>query len=864
MVLHCAHLAELAGGVDAFLLGSELRGLTTLRSDTSTYPFVAGLTTLAGDVRTIVGGGTAISYAADWSEYLGHQPADGSGDVYFHLDPLWSDANIDFVGIDLYHPLTDWRDEPGHADETSGRSPYNLAYLEGNIRGGEGFDWFYASDEDRDAQIRTPIADGAYGKPWVFRYKDIESWWGQAHYDRPGGVESGTPTDWVAEGKPIRLTELGCPAIDKGANQPNVFFDPKSSESEAPYYSNAARDDFQQRVYVDAYQRFFDLDHPHFNGSNPTSGVYGGRMIDPAHIALWAWDARPFPYFPDLADVWSDGGNWERGHWLTGRLGQATLAGVIESVLRDHGFSDYEVSEVYSIVDGYVVNDVLSARGTLEPLIQAFRVNAADAGDRVLFRGLARPADAALDPTTLVERADEPLVRRRRAQETELSNELTLRFLDPGKDYQLSTASSRRLAGSSRRTSALDLTAVIEFAEAERLTDALLRDIWSGREQADLELPPSLSAIDAGDLLALADGPRPEQLIAERIEDGESRALSLRRIDLRGPAVLRGGQRQAPDAATLFGAPEVRLVDIAPPDGISPHAPRLAVFAEPWPGTIAVYVAAEGGGFRLATTLTARAVMGKLTAPFAAGPWGLFDYGNAIEVELFGGELASLPDIDVHAGGNTAAVMTASGRYEVLQFASAELVAPLRYRLTKLLRGQAGTEQAMQSGAVVDADFVLLDGASVPLPMRQDQIGLPLRYRMGPAQDDNAASSFAEIVATAEGVGLVPFAPVHLRSHRDAGSGDIALSWIRRTRFGGTAWELAEVPLNEEREAFRVEIYDGMDLLRTVETETPSYLYSLAEQAADFGGPVGPFSLRVAQLSTAVGAGLKLQETIDA
>ena len=170
--------------------------------------------------------------------------------------------------------------------------------------------------------------------------------------------------------------------------------------------------------------------------------------------------------------------------------------------------------------------------------------------------------------------------------------------------------------------------------------------------------------------------------------------------------------------------------------------------------------------------------MGRLTAPLAAGPWGLFDYGNAIEIELFGGALASLPDIDVFAGGNTAAVMTASGRYEVLQFAEAELVAPLTYRLTKLLRGQAGTEQAMASGAAVDADFVLLDGAVTPLPMRADQIGLPLRYRIGPAQDDNAAPSFAEIVATAEGVGLMPFAPVHLKARRDAGSGDIALSWI--------------------------------------------------------------------------------------
>ena len=804
MILHYAELASLAGGVDAFLIGSEMRGLTTLRSDTSTYPFVAGLKTLAADVRSIVGGGTAISYAADWSEYFGHQPADGSGDVHFHLDPLWADSEIDFVGIDLYHPLTDWRDEPGHADETSGRSPYNLSYLEANIRGGEGFDWYYASDADRDAQIRTPITDGATGKPWVFRFKDIEAWWGNAHYDRPGGVESGTPTDWVPEGKPVWLTELGCPAIDKGANQPNVFFDPKSSESEAPYFSNAARDDFQQRVYVDAYQRFFDPDHPHFNGSNPVSSVYGERMLDPAHLTLWAWDARPYPYFPDLADVWSDGANWERGHWLNGRLGQVTLAGVIESVLRDHAFADYEVSEVYSLVGGYVVNDVLSARGTLEPLIQAFRVNAADAGDRVLFRGLARPADAEIDSAALVERADEPLVRRRRAQETELANELVLRFLDPGKDYQLSTASSRRLAGSSRRTSALDLTAVIEFAEAERLTDALLRDVWSGREHAELELPPSLSAIDAGDLLAFDDGPRPEELIAERIEDGESRALTLRRIDLRGPATLRGALRQAPGTATLFGAPEVRLVDIAPPDGIEPHAPRLAIFADPWPGTVAVYVAAEGGGFRLATALTTRAVIGRLTAPLAAGPWGLFDYANAIEVELFGGALASLPDIDVFAGGNTAAVLTASGRYEVLQFASAELTAPLRYRLTKLLRGQAGTEQAMQSGAALDADFVLLDAAVVPLPMRADQIGLPLRYRIGPVQDDNAAPSFAEIIASAEGIGLQPFAPVHLNARRDFGSGDIALSWIRRTRFGGTPWELAEVPLNEEREAYRV------------------------------------------------------------
>ena len=70
---------------------------------------------------------------------------------------------------------------------------------------------------DRAAQARTPITDGAYGKPWVFRYKDLASWWSNPHYDRAGGVESGAPTAWVPESKPIWFTELGCPAVDKGA-----------------------------------------------------------------------------------------------------------------------------------------------------------------------------------------------------------------------------------------------------------------------------------------------------------------------------------------------------------------------------------------------------------------------------------------------------------------------------------------------------------------------------------------------------------------------------------------------------------------------------------------------------------------------
>ena len=77
MVLHYAHLAVAAGGVSAFVIGTELRGLTQVRSGASDYPFVAALVTLAEDVKSILGDETRVTYAADWSEYFGHQPGVG-------------------------------------------------------------------------------------------------------------------------------------------------------------------------------------------------------------------------------------------------------------------------------------------------------------------------------------------------------------------------------------------------------------------------------------------------------------------------------------------------------------------------------------------------------------------------------------------------------------------------------------------------------------------------------------------------------------------------------------------------------------------------------------------------------------------
>ena len=143
------------------------------------------------------------------------------------------------------------------------------------IESGEGFDWYYASETARKARVRSPITDGLAGKHWVFRYKDIEGWWANRHYERVGGVEKANPTAWLARSKPVWFTELGCGAVDKGGNQPNVFADPKSAESAAPYFSNRMRADAMQR-------RFLEAHHDWWSGSGAPDG-----MVDPgASVSL--------------------------------------------------------------------------------------------------------------------------------------------------------------------------------------------------------------------------------------------------------------------------------------------------------------------------------------------------------------------------------------------------------------------------------------------------------------------------------------------------------------------------------------------------------------------------------------------------
>lgn len=526
LVLHYARLAEAAGGVDAFLVGSELVGLTTVRSAADGYPAVAALKALARDVRSILGGGTKLGYAADWTEYGPHRPDDGSGDLFFHLDPLFADAAIDFVGIDAYFPLSDWRAGRNHLDAKAGtQSPYDLGYLRRNIEGGELFDWFYRSAADRAAQARTPITDGAYGEPWVHRIKDIRSWWSNAHHDRPGGVRRAAQTAWVPKSKPIWFTEFGCPAVHLGPNQPNVFVDPKSSESLVPYFSGGHRDDAAQHAYHKTVLSYWG--DP---ANNPDSPHYPGRMLDPDRFYAWTWDARPFPDFPQRRQVWSDAGNWTLGHWLTGRAAGGGADDIVAAIAGAAGI-EIAAGRLGGIVKGYLVDRIMSARDALEPLLATLAVDATEVDGVICFTPRGAASVATFTAEQLVAAREGPDFKLTRGQESELPLGIKLSFTDAGADYQQATVESRRLTGSALRIGEIALPVALAQDEALRIAQRLLMEAHAGRERAEIVLPPSALTLDPGDVIALAVNGRHTLFRIDAIGFDLGRPAKLTRTD---------------------------------------------------------------------------------------------------------------------------------------------------------------------------------------------------------------------------------------------------------------------------------------------------------------------------------------------
>lgn len=832
MALHYAALAA-ETGADGLLIGSEMLGLTWTRDAAGGFPAVEQFRALASECRSVVGPEVAISYAADWTEYFGRHDGD---DVIFHLDPLWAAADIDYVGIDWYPPLGDWRDGEGGLDADVHASPEAPDYLAAQVAGGEGFDWFYASEADRAAQVRTATVDTGHGEDWMFRPKDLAGWWGNSHHDRPGGVRSATPTAWIAQMKPIRLIEFGCAAVDRGGNAPNRFLDPKSAESGLPPFSTGARNDRMQRRALEAVLRHFAVP-----GNNPVSAVYGGPMMEAADV--WCWDARPWPTFPARDDVWADAGAWRTGHWLNGRLAGETRD-LIAEVLKRGGLDEgaFEIGAVEGEAQGYVIDRPMRTRDALEPLLAGLGLVAAERGGKVAVVGDEPPA-LTLDVDALAMPEDGAGVRAERVLKARPGT-ARVRFID-GADYQTGSVVVR--SDGEAGGIDLDLPAVCAPALARAAAERALQEGGADRLVAGLG-PLDGLRLEPADVIRIAGHAGDWRVI--RLDRDETPSATLEPVSMIGTRE-NDGRPVAGEADAIPGAPFFRVIDLPPLVGAEDDDRAIAIVAsEPW-RPMRVGAGADTGSLSFRGDVSQPATVASLVEPLGPGVRHRWDGVSSLMVRVEGTAPESRSANAVLAGRNAVAVETGNG-WEILQYRSVELVGAGVWKLSGLLRGQQGTEAAMSAGAAAGSLVVMLDPDLARIETARGERGLPLVWRAGPAGGPSGGTATREIRYATTEVHRRPWSPAHLRAGLGT-DGSLNLTWLARARLDGDRWDGVETVGDGRR--FRVRLLDGTVERRVLEVEGTTALCSAAEMATDFpSGPAGA-SVAVSQWGEGYGWG---------
>lgn len=751
-ILHHARLAAEAGGVDAFLIGSEMVALTRLRDETGAFPFVEALIDIAAEARDILGPDTLISYAADWTEYGAYVLRDGSGDVLFPLDPLWASPDLDFVGVDWYPPLSDWRGGSDHLDALAGfDGASDAAYLAANLQGGEAYDWYYASAEARAAQERTPIADSAHGEHWVFRQKDVANWWGQSHHPRLGGIRSSMATRWTPGLKPVRLMEIGFPAVDRGTNAPNVFYDPKSSESALPHFSDGVRNDVLQRRALEVSLSYWQAQ----------------SFVDAAFA--WAWDARPWPDFPVRDEVWSDGPNWSLGHWLNGRAGLVPLSAVIKDLSALSGV-EMEAGAIDGLVEGFVVPAPSTLRSVLEPLQALHRFSCRESEAGLSLQ--PAPRSTALTVAAGEIARDGPSMTHVLLDKR--PGHLTLAHISANDAYAPAVAHARLPDGDARYRIETSLPLLMSEAEATRVAGDLLNAAVKS-ERASLTLPPHLLALEPGDRISVETLPG-EWVIDDITDDGIARRLELSR-PVEAVSVLAGSVPDTGTAAFIPTAPELILIDAPALPGKFGNGPLVAATGSPWVGPVAIEAGRSLNGLMVRASVPAPASIGRLLAPLVAGPAHRWDNGTELALELFGGEVSSADAESVLAGANTLLVQ-GEEEWEALSFQRADLQEDGSWLLSGLLRGLYGSQPAAAGqGALV----VLVDEALEPSALTRGEVGIEMYWR--------TRGSDPQVFRYEDRAGL-PWPVAQLRAKQTAGG--MQVSWLACAPDIPDSWDLPD------------------------------------------------------------------------
>ncbi len=609
--------------------------------------------------------------------------------------------------------------------------------------------------------------------------------------------------------------------------------------------------------------------------TGPTSGSVSGSLdlpLDAGNTSVYA-----------LASGCKAGIVCGKSLYLAARCnifeGQTLLSTVVAKLhdLAGDPSDRYDVAELIDIVRGYLLTQLPTARSAIDGLKPVFAFGSRTRGNVTQYVKLGKPPICAIPDGDLCghdENGGEipsPL-QEVKGNDLELPSAIWLKHQDPAMDYQINAQVWRRQNTRSTVVQVLDTNVVLTATDAKRIVDMIGRRTMVEADSYTWFTTRGGTAVDAnGD-------PVPYCLL--EVEDVVTvKGLDLRilkKVEQMTTGIYRWeAVRSHPEALVQTGSGSGDGDGFPSQEIPTPQETELIVGDWPyiteegrqdvltiamqgalrrsWKGSQLMKSVDGGSNYSALLTDTMPDTIGEtLTKLDNFGGGDVFDECSRLDVLIHpgGGELSSGTRQTLLAGSKLAMVGA-----EMIAYRDANLIYPNTYRLSGFLRGRHGTEWAMRGHAIGDR-FVVL-------PTR-NQIDVPHadygRTRQFKAVTLGRSISTAQAIASrANGVSRATWSPVQLGGGFD-GSGNFRMQWRRRARIHGAWIPFVGVPLDEETEKYRVQIWsDGTysTLKRDIiirETDnftrgSPYALYTPTQQADDFGAPlIIPPAWSVAQI----------------
>lgn len=532
-------------------------------------------------------------------------------------------------------------------------------------------------------------------------------------------------------------------------------------------------------------------------------------------------------------------------------------AGIDAAKIKLEGLQDMQV-------EGFTIAGDKTFRSQIEALQTVFPFDGFEYDGRIIFRRRGTGEVVTINPEDFgaeESESESPPLTAIRTPEIDLPKTVKLAYISKDRDYQDGAASYTKAVASGVNEVSLDTSIVLRDSAAVAVTEQRMKEYWANRTSFSFKLPTRYATVQAGTLINLPYNGRSVKAMVSDVSYGIPGISEVTAHLIHGQT-FAAVKRELDTAGKVLEPPEptpvrMEIIDTAMiPTIEGTGVVFIAAAAKIYYGAH-LYRSIDGGvSFTLVKSDIRAGVIGDTVSALGEGTSYTWDNRSSVDVRLISGTLESRQEIDVLNGANLCIIGS-----ELVQYRSAVLIAENTYRLSGLLRGRFGTEHHIK-GHVPGERFVHIHEDTVEkITAPGADWFKPYVYRYGSARYGVLHESYRQESVTIHANGSVPLAPCHVEGTR-TGSGDLTLTWVRRTRGDGDMKDYTDVPLNETAERYECCIVKDGSEIRTFAVSAPRAVYTAVEQTADFGSVQSAVCVRVYQISEARGRGIVREEII--